>query len=140
MTTFVPHTQVPVKVNAWVDEGIAPLVEALCEHPDVVTYSSCEGHDGETADIYFGHRSGDGTDDHDELVLALALSLAKIMEPLTRIVAGRRCCELALTVRWATSSSWRASLILTVRDTKARLPLVARRLRAAIRKSLRDAV
>jgi hypothetical protein len=36
------HTQIPIKVNAWVDEGIAPLVEALNGFHGVWTLSSCE--------------------------------------------------------------------------------------------------
>jgi len=39
MTT---HAEIPVKVNAWVDEGIAPLVEALNEFERVWTAASCE--------------------------------------------------------------------------------------------------
>jgi len=37
------HKQVWVKVNAQVDEGIVPLVLALSEFPEVVTYESCQG-------------------------------------------------------------------------------------------------
>jgi len=36
------HTEIPVRVNAWVDEGIAPLVLALNEIDGVWTLSSCE--------------------------------------------------------------------------------------------------
>jgi tRNA(Phe) wybutosine-synthesizing methylase Tyw3 len=37
----VSHQEIPIKVTAWVDEGIAPLVAALNEHPAVVTLDSC---------------------------------------------------------------------------------------------------
>jgi hypothetical protein len=40
MTT---HKQTWVKVNAPVDKGIAPLIEALSRFPDVRTLDSCEG-------------------------------------------------------------------------------------------------
>ena len=41
------HREVPVKVTAWVDEGIADLVAALDAVAEVVTLSSCqEGQDG----------------------------------------------------------------------------------------------
>lgn len=40
------HREIPVKVNAFVDEGIAPLVVALNEFGGVVTVDSCEGRDG----------------------------------------------------------------------------------------------
>lgn len=36
------HHEVPVKVNCWVDEGIAPLVEALNRFDGVWTLASCE--------------------------------------------------------------------------------------------------
>lgn len=38
----MPHKQTLVKVNAHVDEKIAPLIEALNCLPDVVTFESCE--------------------------------------------------------------------------------------------------
>ena len=41
MTT--PHEEVPVKVNAFVDRGVAPLVAALNEVEGIVTLDSCEG-------------------------------------------------------------------------------------------------
>lgn len=41
------HTEIPVKVNAWVDEGIAPLVEALSEFEKVWTLASCENDQSE---------------------------------------------------------------------------------------------
>ena len=37
------HREVPVKVNAWVDEGIAGLVTALSEFDGIVTLESCQG-------------------------------------------------------------------------------------------------
>jgi hypothetical protein len=48
------HNQVQVKVNAWVDEGIADLVAALSDIEGLVTLESCQG--GETAGdafVYF---------------------------------------------------------------------------------------
>lgn len=46
------HKQVWVKVNARVDEGVAPRVVALSEFEDVVTYSSCQG--GDFSEVQFG--------------------------------------------------------------------------------------
>jgi hypothetical protein len=37
------HHEVPVKVNAWVDEGVADLVTALSEIDGLVTLESCQG-------------------------------------------------------------------------------------------------
>jgi len=41
------HREVPVKVNAWVDEGIADLVSALSEIDGLITLESCQGDAGE---------------------------------------------------------------------------------------------
>lgn len=41
------HREVPVRVNAWVDEGIADLVSALSEIGGLVTIESCQGTLGE---------------------------------------------------------------------------------------------
>lgn len=38
-----PHREVPVKVNAWVDKGVAGIVKALSEFDNVVTFESCQG-------------------------------------------------------------------------------------------------
>jgi hypothetical protein len=41
--SYAPHKQVSVKVNTLVDEGIAPLVEALSPWKEIRTFESCEG-------------------------------------------------------------------------------------------------
>lgn len=41
------HKEKRIKVNAWVDEGVVPLVEALNLFPDVFTVDSCESKKGE---------------------------------------------------------------------------------------------
>jgi len=50
--------EIPVKVTAWVDEGVAPLVMALNEIDGVVTVASSEGGPGRPA--YVRLRSHDG--------------------------------------------------------------------------------
>lgn len=47
------HKQVPVQVNAFVDEGVAELVEALSKVPGLVTLESCQGGDGRDAFVIF---------------------------------------------------------------------------------------
>jgi hypothetical protein len=47
------HTQVVVKVNAEVDEHVAPLVSALNEFEGVITLDSCQGDKGLMAYVYF---------------------------------------------------------------------------------------
>lgn len=48
-----PHKGVVVKVNAIVDERIAPLVLALNRIPCVFTVESCQGKAGRPAWVYF---------------------------------------------------------------------------------------
>ena len=43
----------PVKVNAWVDAGVAELVEALNGHGDLLTVDSCQGGTGRPAYVLF---------------------------------------------------------------------------------------
>jgi hypothetical protein len=50
------HREVPIKVNAWVDEGIAPLVAALNEFEGLQTVESCQGAHGRLAYVYFKYR------------------------------------------------------------------------------------
>lgn len=47
------HEQVAVKVNVWVDAGIAPLVEALNTWTAVVTLDSCESGPDALAFVQF---------------------------------------------------------------------------------------
>lgn len=71
----MPHEQVIVKVNAAVDRGIAPLVRALNESPDVLTVSSCEGDDWQEAYVAFAVR--DGWRDVGQFVERLSAALGK---------------------------------------------------------------
>lgn len=64
---MVRHEEVVVKVNAMADRGVAPLVEALSEWPEVVTLGSCEGGEvcgrdyfGGSAHVCFVVGDGDG--------------------------------------------------------------------------------
>ena len=43
----------PVKVTAWVDQGIAPLVEALNRYPNLVTCESCQQDSDGNAYVLF---------------------------------------------------------------------------------------
>lgn len=65
------HRTVPIKVTAWVDEGVAPLVEALNAYPHVVTLDSCEGN-GEGAYVLFTCEGEDPADFAMELGKALS--------------------------------------------------------------------
>ena len=66
------HREVPVKVNAWVDEGIADLVSALSEIEGLVTLESCQGDkDGNDAFVVF--RYGDWQQCGELLIWALLI-------------------------------------------------------------------
>ncbi len=54
------HEQVAVKVNAWVDRGVAPLVEALAEFPGLISVESCQGGEVDAPDAYVTFVSGEG--------------------------------------------------------------------------------
>ena len=56
MTTRSSHREIPVKVTAWVDEGVAPLVRALNDFDRVMTVDSCEGKRAVGAYVLFRFR------------------------------------------------------------------------------------
>jgi hypothetical protein len=49
----VLHVEIPVKVNAWVDENIAPLVVALNSFHHIQTVDSCQGGEDRPAHVMF---------------------------------------------------------------------------------------
>lgn len=56
---MMTHQQVLIKVNAEVDRGVAPLVQALNEIEGVITLDSCEnGGNGWGAYVYFTYQKG----------------------------------------------------------------------------------
>ena len=82
------HTEVPVKVTAWVDEGIVPLVLVLNEIEGVMTLDSCQGDDGGLAHVYFCHRGEPLT------AAGFAADLAAALAP------HGEAADYTLTVRW----------------------------------------
>jgi hypothetical protein len=54
------HREIPVKVNAWVDEGIAPLVVALNEHERIWTLDSCQSDEALGAYVMFAFEGAAG--------------------------------------------------------------------------------
>ncbi len=65
-----PHREVAIKVTAWVDEGVAPLAQAINEFLHVRTMQSCEG----PAEVTFTY--GEEADLSYEEVAGFALWLA----------------------------------------------------------------
>lgn len=65
------HKEVPVKVTAWADEGVVPLVEALSEFPWIITIDSCQDN-GRGAHVFFRHYG----DNEEGALFAAALGAA----------------------------------------------------------------
>jgi hypothetical protein len=71
--SMICHEQVPVKVNAAVDRGVAGLVQALNYWPNVMTVSSCEGD--ASHDAYVSFVVGNDWKDLGEFVDRLSANL-----------------------------------------------------------------
>ena len=99
------HESVAVKVNALVDQGIAPLVEALSEIDGLITLDSCQGAPPEGAEAYVSFTYGDGSD---------WAETGRLLERLSQSLRG---CDLpfsyALRLEWygGGNSPW-AQLVL----------------------------
>jgi hypothetical protein len=102
------HEQVAVKVNAFVDRDVAPLIEALNAVDGVVTLDSCQGAavgDGLQSVVYF-HLGPDGGEDWH----ALAELVGQIA---ARLRALDLCCGFAARLEWLGSNDRpRAQLIV----------------------------
>ena len=83
------HTEIPIKVNAWVDEGVAALVSALNEFENVQTLESCEGQDVTPSHVYFLHREG------PQQTFAFLRGLAELLSPRLH-----SCCDYKLRLEW----------------------------------------
>ena len=70
------HTTVPVKVSCWVDEGAAPLVEAVNALPGFASVDSCEESKRVGGGAYVMFVAGDEGSPTPQLVIRLAAGLA----------------------------------------------------------------
>jgi hypothetical protein len=95
------HHQVWAKVNAQVDKGIAPLIEALSAFPGVRTIESCEGK-GDSAWVCFDCGEEEGWKKVAEFVFTV------IGPPLTAEFGDR----MDLSVRVTESGTYRAEMTL----------------------------
>jgi hypothetical protein len=77
VTDLLPHQEIPVKVTAWVDEGVAPLVTALNEFERVMTVDSCQGDAAKGAYVLFSYR-GEGKE-----AACVASDLGRVLAPLS---------------------------------------------------------
>ena len=96
------HREVSVKVNSWVDCGIAPLVAAMNEFDEILTVDSCEGGDDAPAYVYFIHH-GDA-----EQASAFVIKLSALLG--TRL---HSCCDYKLRLEWTPGAEQPLGEILT---------------------------
>lgn len=69
----VTHAEVPVKVTAWIDEKVVPLVLALNEFDDVMTLDSCQADATGSAYVMFCSRK------EPQVACAFAIALAAVL-------------------------------------------------------------
>ena len=96
------HPTKLIKVNAWVDEGLAPLVSALNEIPGVVTLDSCQENQWGSAHVFFAY--GQDWTDTGNLLQRISSLLA---ESCTR-------CVYLMRLEWLGSND-RARGLIAVR-------------------------
>ena len=80
------HAEVLLKVNAWADSGVAPLVESLNLFGNVETLDSCEGVGDSPAYVYFKCCAGSTAPRIEEtcrFVIWLSSALRDQPDPLT---------------------------------------------------------
>lgn len=81
------HTEVPVKVTAWVDRGVADLVTALNQLPGLLTLDSCEEDENGDAHVFFTAR-GDSS------------SLFSAATAISRALRDADDCQSVVAVEW----------------------------------------
>jgi len=93
------HVEIPVKVNAWVDRGVEPLVSALNGYACVFTADSCEGDNERGAYVLFSYRGNGRT------AARFAADLGAALAPLTP--------EFLLQAEWRPNGEGEPLLALT---------------------------
>jgi hypothetical protein len=96
------HTEISVKVNAYVDAGVAPLVEALNQFPEVVTLDSCEGSADSATYVCFAVRGDAATG--FTFVQCLSASLGNRLHS---------CCDYSLQLEWGAGAEQPLARIVT---------------------------
>lgn len=101
------HSETPVKVNVWVDEGVAPLVEALSAWDEVVTLDSCEAGPNALAYVQF-------TAEPPSHVVAVAECLADYLSQVDD-------CPAVISVEWSYGGELPMAMIACDRREVSRL-------------------
>ena len=116
------HREVPVKVNAMIDEGIAPLVLALNEEPRLLTVDSCQGDDDGSAYVYMVY--GGPAAHAAAFFAALAQQLAK---------DSTRSADYELRLEWRTGNMEPMARLSTPRPSVPNLAGTVRKAISAVR-------
>lgn len=114
----VAHVEVPVKVNAWADAGVAPLVEALSSWDDIVTLDSCEAGVDALAYVQF-------TAEPAHALLGAAERTAAILSEMDE-------CPAVVAVEWAFGGLQPSGRLVC---PQAEVPAVAAHLLSGARRS-----
>lgn len=96
------HAEVPIKVTAYVDAGVAPLVEVLNQFANVVTLDSCEGSTDTATYVYFAVR-GDPVAGFT-FVQQLSASLGSRLHS---------CCDYTVQLEWGAGAEQPLARITT---------------------------
>ena len=99
------HPEVPVKVTAWIDEAVAPLVVALNDFTRVVTLDSCQGSGDTGAYVLFRLR-GD------------APEASRFASDLARALSEEHALEYMLQAEWRPGGEGQPLLSLTCPQTE----------------------
>jgi len=109
------HKEVPIKVTAWIDEGVAALVQALNARDTILTVSSCQGQGDGPAHVYFRYAGTES--DAQRFYFELASRLAQqtefeclfelawrpgYVEPMAKIEVSR--ADVETSARWLCES------------------------------------
>lgn len=86
------HEQVPIKVNAECDRGIAPLVSALNEIDGLITLDSCQEALAGESWVFFTY--GDGWQSLSPLLQEISSGLGR----------ANLCCGCTLRLEWVGSN------------------------------------
>ena len=99
------HSEVPIKVNAWVDAGVAPLIVALNKFENIQTLDSCQGEENTSPYVYFVHREG-------------AQQTTAFVHRVAALLASRldSCCDYSLRLEWKGSAERPLAEIIARRE------------------------
>ncbi len=84
------HTEIPIKVNAWVDKDIAPLVLALNEINCIITVDSCQGIGSSPASVFFKYAGN---------------SELSFLHYFAKLLGNEVKCNYELRMSWLTGST-----------------------------------